>query len=104
MRYGWTLARSGASLLLLGDVQFLVTGYPVGQLGRQTFGLQCCHDRRIERWIQAQPDLSLAELQQRCLDQLDVSIGITALWHRLRRLGLSFKKNDARRRAGPARR
>jgi transposase len=62
------------------------------------------HDRRIARWIQAQPDLSLAELRQRCLDQLDVSIGITALWHRLRRLGLSYKKNDARRRAGPARR
>jgi len=62
------------------------------------------YDRRIERWIHAQPDLSLAELQQRCLDQLDVSIGITALWHRLRRLGLSLKKNDARRRAGPARR
>jgi hypothetical protein len=33
-----------------------------------------------------------------------VAIGITALWHRLRRLGLSYKKNDARRRAGPARR
>lgn len=60
------------------------------------------HDRRIGRWIQAQPDLSLAQLQQRCLDQLDVSISITALWHRLRRLGLSYKKNDARRRAGPA--
>jgi transposase len=62
------------------------------------------HDHRIERWIQTQPDLSLAQLQQRCLDQLDVSIGITALWHRLRRLGLSFKKNDVRRRARPARR
>jgi transposase len=60
------------------------------------------HDRRLQRWIQARPDLSLVELQQRCLDQLDVSIGITALWHRLRRLGLSFKKNDARRRARPA--
>ena len=57
------------------------------------------HDRRLQRWIQTQPDLSLAELQQRCLDRLDVAIGITALWHRLRRLGLSFKKNDARRRA-----
>jgi transposase len=62
------------------------------------------HDRRLQSWIQTQPDLSLAELQQRCLAQLDVSIGITALWHRLRRLGLSFKKNDARRRARPARR
>lgn len=62
------------------------------------------HDRRLQRWIEAQPDLSLAELQKRCQDQLEVSIGITALWHRLRHLGLSFKKNDARRRARPARR
>jgi transposase len=62
------------------------------------------HDRRLQRWIEAQPDLSLAELQQRCRDRLHVSMGITALWHRLRRLGLSFKKNDARRRARPARR
>jgi transposase len=62
------------------------------------------YDRLLQRWIEAKPDLSLAELQQRCQDQLQVSIGITALWHRLRRLGLSYKKNDARRRAGPARR
>jgi len=62
------------------------------------------HDRTLRRWIEAQADLTLAELRQRCLDQLQVSIGVTALWHRLRRLGLSYKKNDARRRAGPARR
>ena len=60
------------------------------------------HDRRLQRWIETQPDLSLGELQQRCLAQLGVSIGITALWHRLRRLGLSLKKNDARRRARPS--
>jgi transposase len=48
--------------------------------------------------------LTLAELQQKCQTQLQVSIGLTALWHRLRHLGLSFKKNDARRRTGPARR
>lgn len=62
------------------------------------------HDRRLQRWIATQPDLSLVELQARCLVQLKVSIGLTALWHRLRRLGLSYKKNDARRRARPARR
>ena len=62
------------------------------------------HDRRLQRWIEAQPDLSLVELQARCLAQLGVGIGLTALWHRLRRLGLSYKKNDARRRARPARR
>ena len=62
------------------------------------------HDRRLRHWIEAQPDLSLAELQQRCEAQLEVSIGLTALWHRLRHLGLSYKKNDARRRARPPRR
>jgi transposase len=61
------------------------------------------HDGTLQRWIEATPDLSLAELQHRCQAQLRVSIGITALWHRLRRLGLSYKKNDARRRARPAR-
>jgi transposase len=62
------------------------------------------HDRLLQSWIEAKPDLTLVELQQRCRTRLQVSIGITALWHRLHRLGLSFKKNDARRRAGPARR
>lgn len=62
------------------------------------------HDRTLQRWIEAKSDLSLAELQKRCQDRLQVRIGITALWHRLRRLGLSYKKNDARRRARPARR
>ena len=62
------------------------------------------HDRKLQRWIQTQPDLSLAQLRERCQEQLAVRIGTTALWHRLRRLGLSHKKNDARRRARPARR
>jgi transposase len=62
------------------------------------------HDRTLQRWIEAKSDLSLAELQQRCQDRLQVRIGITALWHRLRRLGLSYKKNDARRRTRPTRR
>jgi transposase len=57
------------------------------------------HDRTLRRWIKAQSDLTLTELQKRCLDELRVSIGITALWHRIDRLGLSYKKNDARRRA-----
>jgi transposase len=60
------------------------------------------HDRTLRRWIGAQPDLTLHELQSRCLEQLKVAIGITALWHRLEQLGLSYKKNDARRRARSA--
>jgi len=60
------------------------------------------HDHTLRRWIAEQPDLTLGELQKRCLEQLVVPIGITALWHRLEQLGLSFKKNDARRRARSA--
>src|SRR5271154_5416694 len=60
------------------------------------------HDRTLRRWIAVQADLTLNELQRRCLEQLNVSIGTTALWHRLEQLGLSYKKNDARRRARSA--
>lgn len=60
------------------------------------------HEPTLRRWIARQADLTLAELQQRCGEQLGIKIGITALWHRLDRLGLSYKKNDARRRARTA--
>jgi transposase len=60
------------------------------------------HDRTLRRWIRAQSDLTLGELRQRCLDQLNLVIGTTALWHRLEQLGLTYKKNDARRRARSA--
>ena len=60
------------------------------------------HDATLRAWIKARPDLTLDELQQRCRKELQVRLGITALWHRLERLGLSYKKNAARRRANPA--
>ncbi len=60
------------------------------------------HDGALREWIGAQPDLTLVELQSRCREKLKVAIGITALWHRLERLELTYKKNHARRRAGPA--
>lgn len=52
-------------------------------------------------WIEKQPDLTLAELQERCRERLQVSVSINALWYRLERIGLSLKKNDARRRTRP---
>ena len=54
------------------------------------------HDETLRRWIQEQPDLTLAELQQRLARKRKVSLGLTALWHRLEHLGLSYKKNAAR--------
>lgn len=61
------------------------------------------HDATLRRWIAEQPDLTLAELQERIARKLKVRLGITALWHRLEHLGLSYKKNLARRGAKPAR-
>lgn len=60
------------------------------------------HERTLRQWITQQADLTLVELQQRCGERLGIKIGITALWHQLDRLGLSYKKNDARRRASAA--
>jgi transposase len=60
------------------------------------------HDEILRRWILEQPDLTLAELQQRVVRKLKITLGLTALWHRLEHLGLSYKKNAARRGAKPA--
>jgi len=60
------------------------------------------HGRALSRWIAKQSDITLVEICERCRTELGVSIGVNALWHQLRKLGLSFKKNDARRRTRPA--
>jgi transposase len=60
------------------------------------------HEPTLRRWLTRQVDLTLSQLQERCRERLDVRIGINALWHRLDQMGLSYKKNDARRRARSA--
>ena len=52
----------------------------------------------LRAWIMAEPDLTLAELQQR-LGQQGLAIKVGALWHQLNKWGLTFKKNSARQRA-----
>ncbi len=47
------------------------------------------------------PDVTLAELQA-LLGERGVAVGIGTMWRFLDRHGISFKKNRARRRAGPA--
>jgi transposase len=59
------------------------------------------HDRSLRAWIGEKKDLTLAELRERILRDLGIKVGNTALWHRLERLSLSYKKNAARRRARP---
>lgn len=60
------------------------------------------HEPTLRRGSAQQADLTLAELPQRCGDRVGVKIGLTALWHRRDRLGLSYQKNAARRRASAA--
>jgi transposase len=52
----------------------------------------------LRNWIEAQPDLTLAQLQDR-LKKGGVSIKIGALWHQLNQWNLTFKKNSSRQRA-----
>jgi len=60
------------------------------------------HAPVLGRWIDKKSDITLMELRERCREELGVRVGLNALWHQLRRMGLSSKKNDARRRAGPS--
>ena len=60
------------------------------------------HDEQLRQWIKADPGLTLADVCARLRKKLQIELGTTALWHRLERLGLSFKKNAARRRARSA--
>ena len=58
------------------------------------------HEKVVAAWIAAQPDQTLEELCERCQKELNVTLSASGLWHRLKAMGLSFKKKDARRRAG----
>lgn len=57
----------------------------------------------LRGWIEAEPGLTLAEMQGRLASQ-GVAIKIGALWHQLNRWKLTFKKNSARHRARARRR
>ena len=60
-------------------------------------------EQQIRAWIQAEADLTLAEMCQR-LAEHGIDIKVPALWHQLDKWGLSFKKNPARQRASARRR
>ncbi len=71
------------------------SSYPIGGHRRSRLaGLESV----LRGWIKAEPDLTLAEMQQR-LQQRGVAIKVGALWHQLNKWNLSFKKNPARQRA-----
>lgn len=72
----------------------------VGQIGGHLPSRLAGHEKVVAGWIEAQPDLTLEELSARCQKELNVTLSVSGLWHRLKAMGLSYKKKDARRRAG----
>jgi len=69
--------------------------FPMGGHRRSRFAEA---ESLLRAWIAEQPDLTLAELQQR-LAQQGFAAKIGALWHQLNKWKLTFKKNSARLRA-----
>jgi transposase len=67
--------------------------------GRKTL-LTAGRKARLRQMVEAQPDATLAELGSR----MDRRFGISTMDLWLRKLGLTYKKNAARRRANPPRR
>jgi transposase len=52
--------------------------------------------------IEQTPDITLAELQTKLREERGLSVGIGTVWRFFDRRDISFKKNCARRRAGPS--
>jgi transposase len=50
------------------------------------------HEQALRGWINKEPELTLAALCARLQRRRGVRLGVSALWHGLRRMGLSYKK------------
>jgi transposase len=75
---------------------------PLQQGGHRRSALEG-HDAVLNRWIKEKPCITLRELSERCLKELGLRIGKTGIDNRLKAIDLSYKKNDARFRAGAGR-
>ena len=49
--------------------------------------------QQVRTWFVQQPDLTLAEVQQKLLDQAGVSLSLPQIWKLLGKLGLRLKKS-----------
>jgi transposase len=50
-------------------------------------------EQRLRDWVEAQPDLTLAELQQKLETAVPVHVSVGRLWQVLRQMGLRLKKS-----------
>ena len=64
--------------------------------GGQKRRLDADADQRILAWIQAQPDLTLGELQSKTRQELGIRLSLATLCRALKRLGLTRKKSPSR--------
>jgi transposase len=55
---------------------------------------------QVQAWVQAQPDLTLAEVQAKVQREAGISLSVPQVWHLLDKLGLRLKKVAPRQRAG----
>lgn len=53
--------------------------------------------KKLLEWIGEQPDLTLVEIQERLQQEYDLRLSLTAIWRRLKRMGLRLKKNSTPR-------
>ena len=71
----------------------IFTAKPHG--GGQKRRLDDAADQRILAWIQAQPDLTLVELQTKTRQELGINLSLATLCRSLKRLGLTRKKSPS---------
>jgi transposase len=52
-------------------------------------------EQRLRGWVQAQPDLTLAELQQKLAKAHHLQVSLGGLWQVMRQMGLRLKKSHS---------
>jgi len=52
---------------------------------------------QLRRWLEQQPDLTLAELQEQLHQQMRLSVSLPSLWTVLRKMGMRLKKSHSTR-------
>lgn len=62
------------------------------------------HLQTLRTWIEEQNDMTIAQMIKRLRKELGVKIKYYGLWYQLNKLGLTYKKNAARKRTRTPRR
>jgi transposase len=60
--------------------------------------------QQLQRWLEQQPDLTLAELQEQLRQQTQLTVSLPSLWMVLRKIGLRLKKSHSTRKSATRKR